>query len=840
MQQSGMNTGGTLTDQVRARVDADESLAVEAGLLVMAALEGDAALAWVLDTSGSHGTPAATAVAEAPAGAPTKSASSAATGVFVNSIAVQGFRGIGPRCPLELAPGPGLTLVVGRNGSGKSSFAEALELLLTGKNRRWAGRSLVWKQGWRNLHSTDAAEIAAAFTIEGKRQPLVAGCTWPAGETELEAATTTVRGARRGDGRAALGWNAALSHYRPFLPYNELGSIADSKPSDLFDMMSAALGIESLVDARKRLRDQRLACEKQFKAVESDCRPHRATLAELDDERARTCARAIAASKADAWDLESLELVLEGAIDPHGDGGIPLLRKLASLPAPSAEAVQAAMAGLEAAAEQKQALAATDAGRALQLAKILQQSLDLHAAHGDQPCPVCGDGTLSRAWRARTEAEVARLRQEAAAAQEADRSLKETRRQAHALFDPLPPELRRADEVGIDAAGLKTAWTHWNGLPADATDQALIEHLQQSYAGLADAATTLREQAAAAIEQREDVWRPVAKALREWLPEAKQAALARRDIPNLKKAEKWLDTETGRIRSERFQPIADQAREIWALLRQNSAVALDDLELAGGATQRRLDLGVSVDGVSGQALGIMSQGEIHALALSLFLPRVLLPQSPFGFVVIDDPVQAMDPGKVDGLARVLQMAARTRQVIVFTHDERLPESIRRLQIPARVIEVTRRARSVVECRETRDPVTQYLQDARSLIRTDHLPPAAAARSVPLYCRLALEAACTEVVRRRRIGRGEAHAAVEEALEDAQTLLQKLALVLFDDAARAGEVMTRINTKWGREAGDAVAWSNRGSHDPVPAPQLEPLVDATSRAIRSIFSSAKSK
>ena len=34
---------------------------------------------------------------------------------------------------LELVPGPGLTLVIGRNGSGKSSFAEAMEVLFTGR-----------------------------------------------------------------------------------------------------------------------------------------------------------------------------------------------------------------------------------------------------------------------------------------------------------------------------------------------------------------------------------------------------------------------------------------------------------------------------------------------------------------------------------------------------------------------------------------------------------------------------------------------------------------------------------------------------------------------------------
>jgi hypothetical protein len=48
-------------------------------------------------------------------------------GAYLRSIGVEGFWGIGPRSTLTLKPGPGLTLVVGRNGSGKSSFAEGLE-----------------------------------------------------------------------------------------------------------------------------------------------------------------------------------------------------------------------------------------------------------------------------------------------------------------------------------------------------------------------------------------------------------------------------------------------------------------------------------------------------------------------------------------------------------------------------------------------------------------------------------------------------------------------------------------------------------------------------------------
>ena len=44
----------------------------------------------------------------------------------------------------------------------------------------------------------------------------------------------------------------------------------------------------------------------------------------------------------------------------------------------------------------------------------------------------------------------------------------------------------------------------------------------------------------------------------------------------------------------------------------------------------------------------MSQGELHALALALFLPRATAPESPFRFIVLDDPIQAMDPSKVEG------------------------------------------------------------------------------------------------------------------------------------------------------------------------------------------------
>ena len=87
-------------------------------------------------------------------------------------------------------------------------------------------------------------------------------------------------------------------------------------------------------------------------------------------------------------------------------------------------------------------------------------------------------------------------------------------------------------------------------------------------------------------------------------------------------------------------------------------------------------------------------------------------------MVIDDPVQSMDPSRVDGLAHALHDAARTRQVVVFTHDDRLPQAVRHLLIPATVIEVMRRPNSVVETRRGPQPDQGYFEDAHAIRRTE--------------------------------------------------------------------------------------------------------------------------
>ena len=123
-------------------------LSAKASDLLLAALEGDEQLSAQLSTD--HAERNLLTEFSGPPATP--------VGAYMRSLTVSGFRGIGPPAILEVAPGPGLTLVVGRNGSGKSSFAEAIEVLLTGTLMRWLPPApAVVRDGWRNKHASAAA-----------------------------------------------------------------------------------------------------------------------------------------------------------------------------------------------------------------------------------------------------------------------------------------------------------------------------------------------------------------------------------------------------------------------------------------------------------------------------------------------------------------------------------------------------------------------------------------------------------------------------------------------------------------------------------------------------------
>lgn len=803
---------------VHDRLIDDETVSVDTARLIVAAMEGRATLESAIATDAESG--------RAPLPAPVVAPRS----VYLSKVTVEGFRGVGPRRSLEIAAGPGLTLVVGRNGSGKSSFAEAAELLLTGGNWRWQNRSRVWKEGWRNLHHTERVAIAVELLVEGEPGPLTVTRTWTAGADIEGSERKVTRAASSGTAPSweSLGWDEPLGTYRPFLSYNELGSMFDAGPTALHDRIHDVLGLGLLTDAAQSLKDARLPLTKGLKAAKDDLKGLLPQLEASEDPRARA---ACVALQGRSWDLDAArELVSPDGV-PAGDTARDALERIAGLKRPDVAGVLQRSERLRVALDARAALQGTDANRAHDLAGLLRMAIDFHGAHGGDDCPVCGrTGGLDGDWLARSHAQLQRLETEAAEVAAADAEAQAAVLAIGSTIVPAPVSLAAdAADAGLDATAATEAWQALVAHPQ--MIEALPDHLDATIGPLDAALTSLVDAAQRALEERESAWKPLADSLSDWLADARRGVRDNAVAERLQTAEDWLKRTSTDIRHDRFGPIAARARELWQQLRRQSSVELDDLVLEGTGPSRRLDLKVSVDGSEGAALGVMSQGELNALALSLFLPRAMLPESPFRFILIDDPVQSMDPARVDGLASVLAEVAEDRQVVVFSHDDRLPEAARRLGIAAHVVEVVRHEDSTVELRQALDPVRRNLDDARALVQTSELPVAVAQQVVPGYCRAAIEAACIEVVRRRRIGRGESHANVEALLEDKSGGVL-LALAFFDAAAKTGMVPTRLDS-YGAWARDAWAWANKGTHRGARHIDLDQLVTGTARLCRHI-------
>jgi hypothetical protein len=584
----------------------------------------------------------------------------------------------------------------------------------------------------------------------------------------------------------------------------------------MHDAMQAILGLDLLTGTEKTLTDARRTAEAESKAPKQELPALLAKLTTHPDNRARLAEKAL---EGKTWDLQALETLAVGegaAADERGG----LLRQVTSITLPSAEDVSAAVTRLSAARSGVAALAGTQAADARRLAGLLSAALEHQRAHVGEPCPVCGGRSLDEAWAAATASSVEGLTVQAA---EADAAHAEQAAALRALTEIVPPKpaVLRADFGGeLDPADAGGAWDAWQA--SASTD---------SFGTLLGAVTLLQDAAAQAIRERAEAWQPVAAHLTAWIQLTVKGQAATVRAKDLNKAIDWLRDVSKEVRNARLAPFARTSAEVWETLRQESNVELGPITLAGAGPMRKVSLDVTIDGVPSAALSVMSQGELHALGLALFLPRATAADSPFGFVVIDDPVQAMDPAKVDGLARVLSSVALSRQVVVFTHDDRLPAALRQLQLPATVLAVTRLERSIVTVRSASDPVKRYLEDARAMAKTDSLPEGVRAVAVAGLCRGAIEAACMDVVRSRFLEAGVPHAEVERSLDRASHSVQEMvALALFGDTRRAGEVPGRLRELGGQGCMNAFWDAKTGVHDPGHG-DLKRFTDDTERLTR---------
>ncbi len=251
---------------------------------------------------------------------------------------------------------------------------------------------------------------------------------------------------------------------------------------------------------------------------------------------------------------------------------------------------------------------------------------------------------MDAAWAESATANVATAREKLANLRQATADLRTTRQRVADLVDPVPAVVTAAvadERITTEASALLEAWQVWSTLPDGDLDRAA--HLSTAIAPVAERLAELQRVGADIIATQDDAWAAVATQLGAYLDAAEAWAAVKDATAAAKRAAKWLKDNAAQIKNDRLAPIAEQAREIWSYLRQESNVELSGLKLEGTNTRRRVVIEASVDDAAvSTGLTVLSQGELHALALALFLPRATLPESPFRFVVLDDPVQAMD------------------------------------------------------------------------------------------------------------------------------------------------------------------------------------------------------
>ncbi len=670
---------GGATEAVLARL-ADAPIDPVARQWVAAALHDDAENA--LDACARGEAPPATAP-PAPSESPQRPVYS-----FLSRIAVQGFRGIGRPAALEIPPSPGLTVIVGRNGSGKSSFAEAAEAALTGRNLRWDAMPTAWRDGWRNLHYDERTEVTVDLVQAGETAPTRVTRTWAgdsvrSGRGAVEwpgGETTTLRG---------LGWDSALVRYRPFLSYDELGRTVTGRAAELYDTITTLLGITDVAEAERRLAR---TCDKLAKQRDRPTRVLGQLVERLRDSNDPRAGRVVELLTASSIDLERLASIAAdtGPADPENQ---VVLRRLRRLSVPERSLLTDVVNELRGAAMELAMTAGTKGDRARGIVELLRQAMEHQQRHpSDTDCPTCGaTRAFGPGWVARAKAQITSLEPVAATAAAAYERAEAARDQARFLMAPMPSWLPADSELG-------RVWAQWEA-GTHLTDLGeLADHIENVGRQLRSTAVAARKEAGARLEDPTDGWAELAEQLSEWIDDARASMRAAEVLRPAEQALWWLTEQAREVRTGRLRPLAAHAEQVWHLLRQERHIDLEALRLVGRGTQRRVAVDVAVDGTEGDANspGLLSQGEFQALALSICLPRTMVAGNPFGFLVIDDPVQAMDTETVEGLAGVLAEVGRHRQIIVFTHDTRLPDALGRLGLPAEIRTIQRDAMSNVQ------------------------------------------------------------------------------------------------------------------------------------------------
>ncbi|MBF4163202.1 ATP-binding protein [Nocardioides acrostichi] len=586
---------------------------------------------------------------------------------YLTEVQAQGYQGIGGEQSLsiELDPTPGITVIHGANGSGKSSIADAIETALQGRVREPAlegrgGNVPIWE---REHCGRDVQQATVALTLRsGSNSLRLRCCIDRSGTTTEWSARQSSDGADREIDLSATGWLSAVTGYRPVFSY----AVVEREVQlarNLQQFLERLLAFGSCFDVLDQEIENRSAAAIEARdRWDAALRDAQARASEVDKERAREDRTQLlpmewptADQDPDSW-LRRSELTETGIALPE-------------VPATTLDNLR----GLAAAVEHELTeLREAETSLHAQLAGPLR---DLHAEAeilddvGDL-CPVCateGVPWLDRLGEAVADVIEIQTRQDSC--REAIASLRASTVDVlgnvaavlaggeqlekpgwwQATIAPLLDEAQQAG--GRITTGLRTAGSAvvaWVNSPdceeAVLAASAESDHLRQ-----------WRHARREAVDDFVTVWRSTAD-------DASQAAV-------WSSAKTRLATLRTSLRSERANVLGAQTNLKVEALLADVGITLESITVQG----RQASLRVIDQQDRDLQLSMLSAGQRNALLLAPML--AVSDGGPFRFLVLDDPVHAFDQVRVDRLAAAVSEVAKARRVLVLTHDERLKEHL---------------------------------------------------------------------------------------------------------------------------------------------------------------------
>lgn len=122
-----------------------------------------------------------------------------------------------------------------------------------------------------------------------------------------------------------------------------------------------------------------------------------------------------------------------------------------------------------------------------------------------------------------------------------------------------------------------------------------------------------------------------------------------------------------------------EVSDLYALLNPAANVGFDSMEPANDAMR----LHAKSFGKRMPAAANLSECQLNCLGLAVWLMRATTPTSPFGFVLLDDPVQAMDDDHAEAfVAHVVPylLDQQDKQVVVLSHVRAVMDKLRQLNM----------------------------------------------------------------------------------------------------------------------------------------------------------------